>query len=196
MLTKIWTGFWLVLLAASLVALVVAFANEKNFHPLRDCLARFRRLPFGKQLAVLVFVCTMWAYASIKPGDGGGNGGGGGDGGTNNVPQMVPGPGVGNLQPMNLPGGGVSLTGFTGLTGFVGEGNLVNPVNPVQDPITSTNTTHTIEAADFERGFVMTRIGTDEEFDFTPPPNVTIVNDWRAFGAATDWIYANVKCKV
>ncbi len=196
MLTKIWTGFWLVLLAASLVALVVAVANEKNFHPLRDCLARFRRLPLGKQLAVLVFVCTMWAYASIKPGDGGGNGGGGGDGGTNNVPQMVPGLGVGNLQPMNLSGG--KTQGLQGQAQFnpdlhpanqsLGGGATLNLTG--FEPITSTNTTHTIEAADFERGFVMTRIGTDEEFDFTPPPNATIVNDWRAFGAATDWIYA------
>jgi hypothetical protein len=56
-------------------------------------------------------------------------------------------------------------------------------------PRTSTNTTRTLEAADFERGFVMTRIGTDEEFDSTPPPNATIVSDWRSFGAATDWVY-------
>ena len=58
------------------------------------------------------------------------------------------------------------------------------------EPMTSTNTTRTIEAEDFERGFVLTRIGTDEDFDFAPPSNATIVNDWLAFGAATDWIYA------
>ena len=197
MLTKIWTGFWLILLAISLVALVVAVAHEKNFHPLRDCFGRFRRLPFGKQLAVLVFVGTMWAYASIKPGDGGGNGGGGGgDGGTNNVPQMVPGPGVGNLQPMNLLGGVAQ-----GLQGQAQFNQTLQPVNQTLggratlnlsgfEPITSTNTTRAIEASDFERGFLLTRIGTDEEFDFTPPSNATIVSDWRAFGAANDWIYA------
>ena len=194
MLTKMWTGSLLFLLFASLVALAVAVAYEKDFHPLRDFAARFRRLPFGKQLAVIVFVCAMWAYASIKPGDGGGNGGGGdGGGGTNNVPQMVPGPG--NLDPMSLPGGG--------LQGLQGQAHLNPELHPVNqpvgggatfnlvgfEPITSTNTTRTLEAADFERGFVMTRIGTDEEFDFTPQPNATIVSDWRSFGAATDWVY-------
>ena len=184
----------LFLLFASLVALAVAVAYEKDFHPLRDFAARFRRLPFGKRLAVIVFVCAMWAYASTKPGDGGGNGGGGdGGGGTNNVPQMVPGPG--NLDPMSLPGGG--------LQGLQGQAHLNPELHPVNqpvgggatfnlvgfEPITSTNTTRTLEAADFERGFVMTRIGTDEEFDFTPLPNTTIVSDWRSFGAATDWVY-------
>ena len=57
-------------------------------------------------------------------------------------------------------------------------------------PITSTNTLRTIAADDFERGFVQTRIGTDEQFDFSPLANATIVSDWQAFGAATDWIYA------
>ena len=36
----------------------------------------------------------------------------------------------------------------------------------------------------------MTRVGTGEEFNFAPPSNATIVSDWRAFGAANDWIYA------
>ncbi len=56
-------------------------------------------------------------------------------------------------------------------------------------PRTSTNTTRTLEAADFERGFVMSRVGTDEAFDFSAPSNAVVCADWRAFGAATDWIY-------
>ncbi|MBQ5557287.1 MAG: hypothetical protein IIT36_01595, partial [Aeriscardovia sp.] len=145
MLTKMWTGSLLFLLFASLVALAVAVAYEKDFHPLRDFAARFRRLPFGKQLAVIVFVCAMWAYASIKPGNGGGGDGGGG---TNNVPQMVPGPG--NLDPMSLPGGG--------LQGLQGQAHLNPELHPINqpvggeaslnlvsfEPITSTNTTRTL----------------------------------------------------
>jgi len=50
-------------------------------------------------------------------------------------------------------------------------------------------TTRTLTGDDFRRGVVMTRIGTDEEFDFAPPQDATIVSDWQAFGAATDWIY-------
>ena len=196
MLTKIWTGFWLVLLAASLVALVVAVANEKNFHPLRDCLGKFRRLPLGKQLAVLVFVCTMWAYASIKPGDGGGNGGGGGGGGANNVEKVE------SVKcKMENDVSHDTITSFA-LYGSQSNSSQQSTLHFTPYtlhsllPITSTNTTRTIEASDFERGFLLTRIGTDEEFDFAPPSNATIVSDWRAFGAATDWIYASVKWKM
>ena len=56
-------------------------------------------------------------------------------------------------------------------------------------PRTSTNTTRTLTVEDFERGFVMARVGTDEAFDFAAPSNATVCADWRAFGAATDWVY-------
>ena len=196
MLTKIWTGSLLFLAWLAFCAWLVLVCREKNIHPLRDFGRFFKKQSNVGRVLLGTFFIAMWIYASVKPGDGGGNGGGGGDGGTNNVPQMVPGPGVGNLQPMNLPGG--EIQGLQGQAQFnpdlhpanqpLGGGATLNLTG--FEPITSTNATHTIEAVDFERGFVMTRIGTDEEFDFTPPPNATIVNDWRAFGAATDWIYA------
>ena len=197
MLMKIWTTTLLFLAWLSFCAWLVLVCHEKNIHPLRDFCAFFKKQSKVGRVLLGTFFIALWVIASTKPGGGNGGGdGGGGDGGTNNVPQMVPGPGVGNLQPMNLPGG--EIQGLQGQAQFNPD---LHPVNqPLGggatlnlsgfEPITSTNTTHTIEAADFERGFVMTRIGTDEEFDFTPPPNATIVNDWRAFGAATDWIYA------
>jgi hypothetical protein len=42
---------------------------------------------------------------------------------------------------------------------------------------------------DFARGFVLTRIGTNELHDFTSPLGASICEDWKAFGAAEDWIY-------
>ena len=196
MLTKIWTGSLLFLAWLAFCAWLVLVCREKNIHPLRDFGRFFKKQSNVGRVLFGTFFIAMWIYASVKPGDGGGNGGGGGDGGTNNVPQMVPGPGVGNLQPMNLPGG--VAQGLQGQTQF---NPTLQPVNqPLGggatlnlsgfEPITSTNTTRTIEAEDFERGFVLTRIGTDEDFDFEPPSNATIVSDWRAFGAANDWIYA------
>ena len=56
-------------------------------------------------------------------------------------------------------------------------------------PITSTNTTRTLTGDDFRRGFVMTSIGTGEDFDFSAPPDAAVCEDWRAFGSATDWMY-------
>ncbi len=197
MLTKIWTGSLLFLAWLAFCAWLVLVCREKNIHPLRDFGRFFKKQSNVGRVLFGTFFIAMWIYASVKPGDGGGNGGGdgGGDGGTNNVPQMVPGPGVGNLQPMKLPGG--EIQGLQGQAQFNPD---LHPANqPLGgganlnlsgfEPITSTNTTRTIELSDFERGFLLTRIGTDEEFDFSPLANATIVSDWRAFGAATDWIY-------
>ncbi len=193
MLAKIWTGSLLFLAWLAFCAWLVLVCREKNIHPLRDFGRFFKKQSNVGRILLGTFFIAMWIYASVKPGDGGGNGGG--DGGTNNVPQMVPGPGVGNLQPMNLPGG--EIQGLQGQAQFNPDLHPANhPLGGGEtlslsgfEPITSTNTTHTIEAADFERGFVMARVETGEGVDFAPPSNATIVNDWRAFGAANDWVY-------
>ena len=194
MLMKIWTGSLLFLAWLSFCAWLVLVCREKNVHPLRDFAMFFKKQTTIGRVLFGTFFLIMWVYASVKPGDGGGNGGGdgGGDGGTNNVPQMV-GPPGGSSQ-MSLPGGALQQQ-----AGLIGQHAGLQPVQPLNggatlnlsglNPITSTNTLRMITADDFERGFVQTRIGTDEEFDFSPLANATIVSDWRAFGAATDWIY-------
>ena len=194
MLMKIWTGSLLFLAWLSFCAWLVLVCREKNVHPLRDFAAFFKKQTTVGRILFGTFFLIMWVYASVKPGDGGGNGGGdgGGDGGTNNVPQMV-GPPGGSSQ-MSLPGGTLQPQ-----AGLIGQHAGLQPVQTLNggttlnlsglNPITSTNTLRTITAEDFERGFVQTRVGTDEQFDFSPITNATIVSDWRAFGAATDWIY-------
>lgn len=57
------------------------------------------------------------------------------------------------------------------------------------DGLRGANTTRMLTGEDFRRGFVMTQIETGEGHDFSAPPAATIVSDWQAFGAATDWIY-------
>ena len=132
MLMRIWTGFLLSGLCASLVALVVVYMHEKGVYPFRDAWSRLGRQPWGRRIAIAAFVVGMWVYASVKPGDG----------------------------------------------------------------LRGANTTRTLTGEDFRRGFVMTQIETGEEHDFSAPPDATIVSDWQAFGAATDWIYESVKWKV
>ena len=194
MLTRIWTGFLLLGLCASLVALVVVYMHEKGVYPFRDAWSRLGRQPWGRRIAIAAFVVGMWVYASVKPGDGGSGGDGGGDGGGTNNIQMVIGPG--GLPQAGSPGAVTNTLGH----GVVGEirpiaGGVLGDPAPVVDewsdftPITSTNTTRTLTGEDFRRGFVMTQIETGEEHDFSAPPDATIVSDWQAFGAATDWIY-------
>ena len=168
MLTRIWTTTIILSAAASLVTWACVAAHARGIRPLR-AIARFaQKLSLAGVIVFGLMAAPLYRAGSTKVG-----------GGTNNVPQMVPGLGE-----------GVSLTGFTGSAGLIGVGNLVNPLNSVQGPITSTNTTRTLEAVDFERGFVKTRVGTSEEFDFVPIPSATIVSDWCSFGSETDWIYA------
>ena len=53
----------------------------------------------------------------------------------------------------------------------------------------SNSTARTLSDEDFDRGLVLTRVGTNETFDFSAPADATVCADWRAFGAASDWIY-------
>ena len=196
MLTKIWTTTLVFLAWLCFCAWLVLVCHEKNIHPLRDFCLFFKKQSKVGRVLLGTFFIAMWVIASTKPGDGGGNGGGdgGGDGGTNNI-QMVIGPG-GGLQPMNLPGT-VTNNLQQGLQGGIlpPQGGLIGAPAPVTDqwsdftPITSTNTTRTLDGDDFRRGFVLTRIGTDEAFSFSAPAGANVCADWRAFGAATDWIY-------
>ena len=100
----------------------------------------------------------------------------GGNRNANNVPQLVIPPGTQDFQRRNT-----ETQRRRGQTDISAMPHLCE--------ISSTNTERTITAADFERGFIQTRIGTNDAFDFSPPPNATIVSDWKAFGTATDWIY-------
>ena len=182
MLMKIWTTAIVLSAATSLVAWVCVAAHARGVHPLR-AMARFaQKLSLAGVVVFGLMAAPLYRAGSTKIG-----------GGTNNVPQMMPGPG--NLDPMPLPGGG--------LQGLQGQAHLNPEQHPINQPIggvnlnlsgfetiTSTNTTRALTAEDFERGFAMARVGTGEEIDFTPLPNATIISDWCSFGAATDWVYA------
>lgn len=197
MLMKIWTGSLLFLAWMFFCAWLVLVCREKNVHPLRDFATFFKKQTKAGRIILGTFFIAMWVIASTKPGDGGGNGGGEGGGGdvspersehceamslegcgTNNI-QMVIGPG-GGLQPLVSPG---AVTNGQ-QQGFLGgiqppQGGLLGDPAPVTDewsdftPITSTNTTRTLDGDDFRRGFVLTCVGTDEAFTFAAPPERT-----------------------
>ena len=196
MISRLWTSALLALAFASTIAWLVALMHEKNVRPVQDLVAFFRKQTKAGRVILGTFFVAMWVIASTKPGDGGGNGGGegGGDGGTNNI-QMVVGPG-GGLQPLVTPGA-VTNNQQQGFQGGIQppQGGLLGDPAPVTDqwadftPITSTNTTRTLDGDDFRRGFVLTRVGTGEAFSFYAPAGATVCADWLAFGAASDWVY-------
>ena len=162
MLTKIWTMAIVLSAAASLVAWVCVAAHARGIRPLRAIFRFAQKLSLAGVVVFGLMAAPLYRAGSTKVG-----------GGTNNVPPNLNQP-LPQMQQRDI----LSQTGFTGLTGFVGEGNLVNPVNPVQDPITLTNTTRMLTAEDFERGFVMARVGTGEEVDFSAPSTAVVCADW------------------
>ena len=66
------------------------------------------------------------------------------------------------------------------------NGNIQQENSTLQLQLTTTTT---LTNTDFERGFVLTRIGTNEVFDFSTPSNAVVCADWLQFGATEDWVY-------
>ena len=192
MLSRLWIAFLISLSGILTIAWLVALMHEKDIRPVRDMVGFFKKQSKTGRVVFGIMFLAFWLVASIKPDDGG-NGGdpGGGNGGSTNNVQMVIGPGSGlgnvtNVEVLPITSTNAQLGGSVQLeNGNIGTGNI----STLATLITSTNTLRTITADDFRRGFVMTRVGTDEAFDFAAPSNAVVCADWRAFGAATDWIY-------
>lgn len=62
-------------------------------------------------------------------------------------------------------------------------------LTPNSYPLTPNSSPLSLTQEDFARGFVLTRIGTNEVHDFTAPSGASICEDWNVFGAAEDWVY-------
>jgi hypothetical protein len=179
MLSKVWTEILVALAIGTGIAWLCLWLHEHDVRPLKSLTEWVKKMSFVGLCALALWAAPFIQYGSTK----------GGNGGTNNVPQMVMPPT--GLTQMTLPEGALPQQAGVGIqhTGLHPLNNGTTLDLSKLDVITSTNTTRTITAADFERGFVQARIGTNETHNFYPPSGSTIVSDWRAFGAATDWIY-------
>ena len=190
MLSRLWIAFLISLSGILTIAWLLALMHEKDIRPVRKFVSFFKKQSKAGRVVFGIMFLAFWLVASVKPGNGEGGGNGGDGGGTNNV-QMVVGPGgglgnVANVEVLPITSTNAQLEGSAQLgNGNIGTGNI----STMATLITSTNTLRTITADDFRRGFVMSRVGTDEAFDFSAPSNAVVCADWRAFGAATDWIY-------
>ena len=162
MLSKLVTEI-LVLLALGLgVACVCIWLHEHGICPLKAIKKVVRKMSFIGICVLALWAVPLIQYGSTK------------DGGTNNMQNVA------NMEMLPMTSSNTQLG-----NGNIGTGNNIT----METLITSTNTTRTITGDDFRRGFVMSRVGTDEAFDFSAPSNAVVCADWRAFGAATDWIY-------
>ena len=177
MMTTIWTGFILLVLAGLLAALMFAIAREKDWHPLRELSGFVKRQSFFGLSLLLAFIVGMWAFAGTKHD-------GGGDGGTNNVPRGV-------VVELDSRGDAESQRRGTSEATRLPNSEKVDLNLRDSASLREMNRTvqQTLTDDDFERGFVMARVGTNEVFDFWAPENAVVCENWRSFGAASDWMY-------
>ncbi len=162
-LLDLWTNLCLVLFFAAFAVWcgTVMYVHGRGF--VGRAREFFRRQPVWVSIFLPFFFVKLWGYGSVK------SGGGelGDDGGANGFFGMLP-----------LPEGG-QTSSF----------DLQIVSSNETDGSTSVLVPRELTAEDFARGFVMARIGMGERWDFSVPSNATVCADWRAFGAATDWIY-------
>ena len=163
MISAFFTKILVALAVVCGIASLCAWLHEKGIRPL----ASLKKMSFIGICAFTLWAAPFYHYGSTK-----------GGGGTNNVPQLVIQPDAGLLPMLStnalqqIATGGI-LPVQQGVLGGAGASA------PEQSslPIISATTDRTIIAADFERGFIQTRIGTNEAFDFSPPQDATIVSD-------------------
>ena len=96
--------------------------------------------------------------------------------------------------PSQFPQNGLEYPTLTGSNNDKASNKASNPANEAEDydaGVENDNSSNVriLSQEDFARGFVLTHIGTNEVYDFTAPEGAIICEDWKAFGAAEDWIY-------
>ncbi len=190
MLEQIWTAFLVGLLSVSLGVWGVLVCRAKGIHPFRDIIVFFRRQTNVDKVLLGLFLLVMWVFASTKPE--GEYAAGDGDEGTNGVNQVAA-EVMGALMTSEYSGDRLEiLTDVTSIS-FANDSSGNESQEESAAEIASTNTTETLDVEDFERKFVLARVGTGEEMSFAPPTNAIVCSDWKTFGAATDWIYLTIE---
>ncbi len=190
MLEQIWTAFLVGLLGVSLGVWGVLVCRAKGIHPVRDLVGFFKRQTNVGKVLLGLFLLVMWVFASTKPE--GENAAGDGDEGTNGVNQVAA-EVMGALMTSEYSGDRLEvLTGVASIS-FANDSSGNESQEESAAEIASTNTTETLDVEDFERKFVLARVGTGEEMSFAPPTNAIVCSDWKTFGAATDWIYLTIE---
>ena len=181
MVTGLWMAFLLSLACASAIAWLAALMHERGLRPVRELAAFLKRHSVPGRVILSAFFIGMCVYGSTKSG----NGGGGDDGGakqggvrSGDGARLVDVKSRGGCSGDGAPAvaGGTAATDSRDGGGAVATGRFAEAAR-------------TLTAEDFGRGFVLTGIGTGETFCFDAHADADVCGDWRAFGAAEDWIY-------
>ena len=66
LIEKIMVAVGFVSMAVAVLTLYFAWCNEHKFHPMREVLEKFRRLPLGAQVVLTIFASVFFVYGSTK----------------------------------------------------------------------------------------------------------------------------------
>ena len=165
------------LLVAALLwgAWAVLKLREAEGEPLRKVLEGFSKLGWFNKVAILFVVAQLTMFGGAK------------HGGTNDVDDVSGTNGVDVVE-----GGGTNgVSGADGdADGNDGGTNAPPPVlsGPLMLAGGIVGPVSRIDDTDYENGYVLYRVGTNETFHFAPPPGAAIATNWFLRGAATDYI--------
>ena len=163
---------------AALIATVVCFKVYEHIGRLKAAAKRY-----GWPLVTLFIVCSAWAtYTAFPTAEEKNRSGGVGSEGVeeSNRVECVEGRGdVANVQ----------ILPMTNINSQLGNGEWGTGVSSQGVTLTTNSYPISLTQDDFARGFVLTRIGTNEVHDFNAPDGAIVNSDWLAFGAAEDWVY-------
>ena len=181
---KTYAGIIILLVWAVLFALVGLACKNIKVNPLKDIKDFFnKQSPLGRIVSLLFFL-MMTIYGGTKPSGSGST--------TNDVDN------VSNSSSATNNSNSIAQTQSGQISSSAQLGSLSSSVQSLNSNTASNGSNEQSQInipayftnEDFERGFVLTSIKTDENFDFSPPETGAIIcNDWRKFGAATDWMY-------
>ena len=180
---------------ASLVAWVILLLLEHGIRPVHSMVHFVRRLPWSGRLAVLPLFIALVVVGSTKF-----SGNNVSDGNNLQMTNAVEGVVSGGVavgrqdapvtnSESDMPNSEQESIGATAdevtSSGSAGaETQIQLPVNDGEIAVPDS-----ITALDCEAGFVLSGVGYGEEFDFAPPENAVVCEDWLRFGAHEDWIY-------
>ena len=192
---KVWTALLVCGAMVSVVAWAVALCHEKGFRPFAGATRFMRGLPWGGRLALLPLFAALVVYGSVKNHS---NERGemsneiGGESVSNRVDRVE-----GDESGFNAE----TQSGGDAQSGNISDNNVATvemlPIANTNPQLETGSTGNSqlptlnsqLTQADCEAGFVLSGVGYGEEFDFAPPENAVVCDDWLRFGAHEDWIY-------
>ena len=183
MISRPWTAFLFSLACASTIAWLVALLHEKNVRPVQDLVAFFKKQSKAGRVILGAAALSLWAFASTKQG-------------TSEVGEVEGSATLDMENEENRRHGDreewVSTNQHESAQISIRDNSCQfvdkAPTGGEETPRLPSSNNSVFSDSNSTPGYLLTHVGTNEVFSFDPPDGAIVCADWRAFGAAEDWI--------